>query len=413
LSCEGMELIAVWAKVRAVWLRELLDSVRDKRTLYMMVLLPIVLMPVMIVVGPVMMVRQQESLAREVPVAVVVGAENLPELAGWIESTGALAVERAPAGSDVAALETRLSEGEVQLVVEVPEGAAALLSAEQPVPIRVISHSGTSRSSMAADLFQSLLGRYGEELVSRRLAERGLSTELLEPFALEARDITRREDFGGRLLAMIVPFFIVVWAVVGGMYTAIDAGAGEKERNSLECLIMTPVPGAAIVAGKFLAVCTIALAAVVLLIGSASVSLLYMLPRLLGAQGLLSVNLTGGGLLAMLATMTLFVGLMSALQLALSVFSKSFREAQSYVSGLMFAVMFPAMYLMYVEEIGASLWTYAVPVLNVLLVCREVFMGAVGLPEVLVTLVSLAVALGLAFWGAVRAFTHEKVLFRT
>jgi len=152
---------------------------------------------------------------------------------------------------------------------------------------------------------------------------------------------------------------------------------------------------------------------VLLLIASTSVSLLYLLPRIIGAADTVSVHLTIGGLLALMATMALFVGLMSAVQLAMSVFSKTFREAQAYVTALMFAVMLPAMYLMFVEETGAALWIYLIPVLNVLLVCREVLMGTAGLPQVLVTLGALVVWVALAFGLAVRAFTHERVLFRT
>lgn len=403
----------MWAKIRAVWVREMLDSVRDKRTLYMMILLPIVLMPVMTLIGPFMTVRQQESLAEEVPVAAVVGAEHLPELVGLIEASGALAIERLPAGADIPALEERLREGDLHLIVALPAGAVDRLVAEQPVEIQIVVEAGTRRSAMAAEIFRALLGRYGEQLVGMRLAQRGLSQELLEPFVVQARDITPRERLAGQLLGMMVPFFVVVWAVAGGMYTAIDAGAGEKERNSLECLIMTPVPGVALVAGKFLAVSTVSFVAVLLLIASTSVSLLYLLPRIIGVTDMISVQLTVGGLAALVATMALFVGLVSAVQLAMSVFSKSFREAQAYVTGLMFAVMFPAMYLMFVEETGAALWTYLIPVLNVLLVCREVLMGAAALAPVLVTLGSLVVWLALAFWLAVRAFTHERVLFRT
>ncbi|HEY8417792.1 MAG TPA: ABC transporter permease [Limnochordales bacterium] len=403
----------MWFKIRAVWLRELLDSVRDKRTLYMMVLLPIVLMPLFILIGPAVLVRQQEALAEEVQVALVVGAEEFPELVAWIEATGALAIQTAPPGSDPKALQARLAERQVHLIVELPQDAAARLAAEQPVPVRVTLASGHSRSRMAAAVLETLLGRFGEALVAQRLAARGLSRELLEPFAVEIYDVTPEGQFAGRLLSIMVPFFIVVWAVAGGMYAAIDAGAGEKERNSLESLVMTPVPGVVIVAGKLLAVATIALVAVLLLTASAAGSLLYLLPRVIGANEMFRVSLTAGGVASLFITIVLFVVFVSAVQLALSVFSKSFREAQSYVTGLMFAVMLPAMYLMFVEETGAALWLYLVPVLNVLLVCREALMGTGDLVPVLITLVSLLAAGAAAFALAVRAFTSERVLFRT
>lgn len=400
-------------KIRAVWGRELLDSVRDKRTLYMMVLLPIVLMPLIMLIGPVVLVRQQEALAEEVPVALVAGGEELPELLEWIEASGALSLERAQAGAELAELETRLVTGDVHVILELPQGAAPSLAAEQPVAVRIVYEAADRRSAMATGIAETLLEQYGEQLVALRLGERGLSPELLMPFAVERHDITPRERFGGQLLATLIPFFVVVWAVVGGMYTAIDAGAGEKERNSLESLIMTPVPAVVIVAGKVLAVATVAFVAVLLLIGSTAASLLYLLPRLMGVDESLSVSLTAGGAVSLLAALTLFVAFVSAVQLGMSVFSKSFREAQAYVTGLMFIVMLPAMYLMFVEETGTALWVYLIPVLNVLLVSREALTGSASLLPVLLTLASLTVAGGVAFGLAVRAFGSERVLFRT
>src|SRR5690606_10664336 len=282
----------VWFKIRAVWRRELLDSVRDKRTLYMMVLLPIVLMPGIMLLGPVMAVRQQESLAGQVPVALVAGGDQLPGLMEWIKATGALAIETAPPGSGPEEWAQRLGAGEVQLVVELPPDARDRAAAEEPVTVRVVVAGGNPRSARAAALWGALLERYSREVIAGRLQARGQSPGLLEPFVVEEHDITPPAQWGGRILGMLVPFFIVVWAVAGGMYTAIDAGGGEKERNSLESLIMTPVPGTVIVAGKALAVATIAMVAVLLLVLSTSVSMLYLLPRIIGAQGWLPVELS-------------------------------------------------------------------------------------------------------------------------
>src|SRR5690606_10750180 len=140
----------VWFKIREVWRRELLDRVRDKRTLYMMVRLPIVRMPGIMLLGPVMAVRQQESLAGQVPVALVAGGDQLPGLMEWIKATGALAIETAPPGSGPEEWAQRLGAGEVQLVVELPPDARDRAAAEEPVTVRVVVAGGNPRSARAA-----------------------------------------------------------------------------------------------------------------------------------------------------------------------------------------------------------------------------------------------------------------------
>lgn len=404
----------MWAKVRAVWARELLDTVRDKRTLYMMVLLPIFIMPVVMLVGPVVMVRQQEALQQETAVVAFHGGPVPGELTAWLEAQEGFAVETGTTGEDaLARLQERLEAGEIQLIVSVAGYAAALWAAEEPVPVELIYYANSSRSSAALQRFQALLQAFGAQVGAARLMERGLSPNLVQPFTVTGtRDITPEEQFTGRLLGMFVPFFIVVWAVMGGMYTAIDAAAGEKERNSLEPLVMVPAPTSAIVLGKFLAVATVTFVAVMLLVTSSVVSFLYVLPQLLGDE-VLTVSLKPGYLLYLLAFVALLVALTSAVELGLSVYSKSYREAQAYISALVFIIMLPSMYLGFAEIEDPAMWTYAVPVLNVLFVVRHMLAGS--LPDaapMAIAFVSLFIAAGVALWWAQRAFRDERVIFR-
>lgn len=461
----------MWDKIRAVWARELLDTVRDKRTLYMMVLLPIVLMPVIMLLGPVMISRQQEAMQETVPVVAFYGGAPADELVSWLESVGGLAVESGADGPTVdspavggpgvdslaaggsgahgsradrssadgsgaggpgadgsaagaagddggswAHLEARLHAGEVDLIVCMDADASVRWAAEEPIRVEIVYSAASSRSITALQRFDAALQGYGRQVAVIRLIERGLSPDLVQPFqVVSRRDISPEQQFTGRMLAMIVPFFIAVWAIAGGMYTAIDAAAGEKERNSLETLVMAPVPTSVLVIGKFLAITTVALIAVVLLIASTTASMLYVLPKLIGEESFAAASVTPASLLWLLLVMALFVALMSAVQLGLSVFSKSYREAQAYMTGLMFAVMLPGMYLMFMEETGAALWTYVVPVLNVLLVARDLLEGglAAGAAAVIITVASLTVTGVVALWLTLRAFRHEQVIFRT
>lgn len=433
---------AVWDSIRAVWARELLDTVRDKRTLYMMILLPIVIMPLVMMIGPVVMIRQQEAMQEQTAVIAFHGAAPVAELTSWLETTGGFVVESdaheavvmSPAGAvdgvgavgapgggsganagddSLAALEARLQDGDIHLIVSMGDDAAARWEAREPISLELVYYAGSSRSTTALHRFEAALQAFGAQVGAVRLAERGLPAELVQPFQVTSlHDITPEEQFAGQLLASFIPFFIVVWAVMGGMYTAIDAAAGEKERNSLESLVMAPTSTSALVIGKFLAVTTVTLVAVMLLIASSVVSMLYVMPRLMGEEAM-AVSVNAGNLAFLFVVMTLFVALMSAIELGFSVYSKSYREAQAYMTALAFLVMLPSMYLMFAETAEVALWTYAVPVLNVLFIVRDVLEGSLpGAAPLLLTLGSLVVSVGVALWLTQRAFRNERVIFR-
>lgn len=420
----------MWAKIRAVWVRELLDTVRDKRTLYMMVLMPIVIMPLVMMIGPVVMTRQQQA-AQDQPAVVAFHGAAVPELTAWLETVGGFVVESGVvaesgavvvSGSGVAggasdearaALKARLQDGDVHLIVAMGDGAAALWDAEEPVPLEIIYYAGSNRSIAALQRFEAALQALGSQVGALRLAERGLPAELVQPFRVTAmHDITPEEQFTSQMLAGFVPFFIVVWAVMGGMYTAIDAAAGEKERNSLESLVMAPTSTSVLVMGKFLAVFTVTLLAVMLLIASSVVSMLYVMPVLMGEEAM-TVSIKFGDVAFLFIVMALFVALTSAVELGFSVYSKSYREAQSYMTALAFLVMLPSMYIMFAQPAETALWTYVVPVLNVLFIARDVLAGSLpGAVPLVLTLASLVVTGGLALWWAQRAFRDERVIFR-
>lgn len=404
----------MWAKVRAVWARELLDTVRDKRTLYMMVLLPIVIMPVVMLVGPVVMIQQQVALQEEAPVVALAGGGAPAELTVWLQANGFVVEMSEVAGEEaVARLHQRLRDGELHLLVTLADDAAERWAAEEPVAVEFTYYAGSSRSTAAMRRFDAALQAFGAQVGAERLAGRGLTPELVHPFTVTGtHDITPEEQIAGQLLGAFVPFFIVVWAVMGGMYTAIDAAAGEKERNSLEPLVMAPTSTSALVLGKFLAVATVTLIAVMLLIGSSVTSMLYILPKLLG-EAAMPVSIQMGHLAFLFVVMVLFVALTSAVELGFSVYSKSYREAQAYMTALAFLVMLPSMYLVFAEMEVAS-WTYAVPVLNVVFIVQDVLEGSLpGVTPLLLTLGSLTVTAGAALWWTQRAFRNERIIFRT
>lgn len=398
-----------WFAIKTVWFKELVDTVRDKRTLYVMVLLPLVLMPALFVAGPALMSRQAAAWEETLPKALFVGGPEAAELAEAVSRAGIFEAAHANA-FDSGAAEDAVRAKTYDLVVF----AAKQGEEGGPADLQVVFESRRGASSSAAERFEAFLREYSAAVAAERLQAMGIAPEMLEPYRLAGIvDVTTEQEIGGLLLGMILPFLIAMWAVMGGMYTAIDVAAGEKERGTLESLLMAPVSRAALVIGKLLAIVTVSLIANLLMIFSMAFSVLYLMPLLMsGSELQLSFRIEPVSLLLLAVLMFFFVLMTSALLLTLSAFGKSFREGQAYTTALTFAVMLPGMYFVFVQEINAEAWAYAVPVFNVLLVFRNLLEGVIDWGRMGITFVSLTVCAALSVYAAFRIFLNERVLFR-
>lgn len=400
-----------WRTVRTVWMKELVDTVRDKRTLYVMVLLPLVLMPLITLGGPLLMQRQGEAVEQALPPALFVGDSSAAALSDRFSELGILDVQY-HRELDRSEAERLVQDREVELVAYVyPSDPRP----EAPVELDLVYNSKFSASLNALRRIEAQLAYESDQLVASRVVELGLSTDLLEPYRIvQVHDLTTEQDISGQILGMLLPFFISMWAVMGGMYTAIDVAAGEKERGTLESLIMAPVSRAALVFGKLLAIATVSFIANLLLIASMVVTIFFLMPKVLGGGEMaLSYHIDLVSLLMIIVLMVLFIVMVSAVLLALSTFGKSFREGQSYTTVLTFAVMLPGMYFAFVPEITVATWVYAVPIFNVLLVLKNLLEGSIEWLNLGVTFASLIVCAVLSVFAAYRIFLNERVLFRS
>ena len=203
---------------------------------------------------------------------------------------------------------------------------------------------------MALDKVGTLIARYSQQVVARRLLARHLNPADLLPVVLDERNVATERQLSGLLLAGLLPFFIAMWAVVGGMSVAVDLAAGEKERGTLESLLVTPPSREAIVVGKFLAVLTASMGAVAIVVTTMMLSLRWGYPYLLHTSAKLDVTLPLGTAVVLLGVALLFSALVSAIQLAVSIYARSPREAQQYVTPLYFAIVIPALAVQFISE---------------------------------------------------------------
>jgi sodium transport system permease protein len=300
-----------------VFVKELTDALRDRRTL-LRLLIPAVLMGPLLLTALSGLIASLEERAdkRELLVA---GIEHAPTLANFIERQ-TYTIKAAPADYEARLRATTLLEP----VLVIPKDfEAKLLTGEAPT-VEIVGDSANQRANAGIGPVARLLAGFNRERAALNLAMRGVSTELLEPVDVQERDLASVQARATRL-TNILPMFIIMAVLYGALTAALDSTAGERERGSLEPLLMNPAPHGAVVAGKWGAVALLSMAVALL-------SSLSFVPAqwLLRSDSLQAMFQFGPGevLAFWLLQIPLAAGL-SALLMALAIRSKTFKEAQA------------------------------------------------------------------------------------
>jgi sodium transport system permease protein len=441
-------------QIRLVYFKEMKDILRDKRTVRLMVLVPVVFYPLMSIgLSSVAIKMAQKQGARTSPVLVVGRAPALqsslegPDHKLSVLSTQEFvsAIHALDPREHVAALmyvdtwsadpEGALSDslrrvfyyaairGKVaDCIIDVPSGFDPAVPSADSSGIRLYYDEQEFRSDAAERKVRKALLSWRDSVAMGLVERAGVDPEharqILKPFTVESDNIAPAEKQSGFLLAMMLPYMIVLMVMLGAMYPAIDLTAGEKERGTLETILASPAGRMEIAAGKFLCVFTAALVTVLLGAISMTVTSSFGFASLdesaaqAGAGLAINPASLGVVVLMMIPTAVLF----SAALLALAVMARSYKEAQSYVSPLMFIVIIPSMVaFMPGMELNAA-WAW-VPVSNIALAVRSALLTAKGegfaWPLYGLVFLSTTIYASFALFIVRQMFNKESVLFRT
>jgi sodium transport system permease protein len=345
--------------------KELTDSFRDRRALWSVVF--------SIVIGPVLIGfmmnrladRQREADTVRVP---VVGTERAPALVNWLNQQSGVHVVEGPADPEAAVRDQR-----EPVVVIVPEDFAERFRASRPARLQVVADSSRNDVRPSVQRVSDLLQQYAAEIGSLRLIMRGVSPAAVRPLAIEHIEVSTAQQRAAQILTFI-PMFIMVAGFVGGMQIATDSTAGERERGSLEPLLVNPAPRVAFVTGKWMAATLAAIVSVCL-----TTLLCAQLTRLLSLEDMGIRLQIGpehvGPILLAAAPLCLFT---AALQAAVATLARSFKEAQTYMGVLILAPMLPGV-MTSLYPLGNAAWMYAMPMLGPYVLLTDVLGGR--LPE--------------------------------
>ena len=337
-----------WRSLAVVVAKEVQDALRDRRTL-LKLLVPAVLMgPLLLLAVSGLIASLQERAEQRTVLAV--GMEHAPTLRNYLERQ-TYTIKTAPADYEARLRATTLLE---PVLVVREDFEPALLAGERPV-VEVVSDSANQRASATVPTLQRLLQGFNQERGSLALALRGVSLDLLQLVAVQERDLASIQARATRMTALI-PMFIIMAVLYGALTAALDSTAGERERGSLEPLLMNPVSHLALVVGKWCAV-------VLLGMGVALISCLGFIPaQWLIRNDTLQAMFQFGGyeVLAFTALQLPLVMGLGAVLMAMAIRSKTFKEAQAG-SGLVITAVGLAPMVSMLSPGGDASWYLWVP----------------------------------------------------
>ena len=364
-----------------VYLKELKDALRDRRTLLMVLLSSVAIGPlVLVAISQLVAGIEKRAEAREI---VAVGIEHAPGLRNFIERQ-TFTVKAAPEGWEQQLRDSKLG----QPVLVIPPDFQAELARGEPPVVELVSSAANQRAQGGTGGVLRLLRAYNQEQETLRLALRGVAAATLETVRVEERDLADPATRAAQL-AFMVPFFVLMAVLYGALNAALDTTAGERERGSLEPLLMNPAARTALVLGKWGAVATVGMLIAVL-------SCLSFLPAqwLLRSEALAAMFRFGPGeALWFIALLLPLAGALAAVLMAIAIRCKSFKEAQANATVLVLVVSMLPLVLVLNQE-GTAPWHLWVPALAQTTLMGRVLKGE--LPGLSETLPSVAVCVVLA-----------------
>ncbi|MFZ5470618.1 MAG: ABC transporter permease [Myxococcota bacterium] len=381
---------------RALLAKELIDSLRDRRTLAMMILVPLLLYPLLIGLVGVVMAAGRERMAKE-ELTVAVASDDAYELL----SAQPLPPHTSYQRMERVATEEALREKKVWAVVDAPAGALARMEAGEQALVTLVYTKRHDRSIEALERLRRVFKGATSNVLATRLAERNLPVTFAEPLRADEVDLDFEKDLGPLIASRMLPVMLLAMLFMGALYPAIDLTAGEKERGTLETLLVAPVRPSEVLAAKYLTVALIASAAT--LMNLAAMGLSFGLGLSL-AEGVTATVRFGVGQVATLVVCLLPTAfLVSGLALAVASLAKSFKEAQTLLTPLVLAGTVPGTIAL-MPGIELSALTAVVPLLNVALLVKAAVLGTAQPLHVLICFASVAGCAVLAVRLAAKAF---------
>jgi len=398
--------------ILTIYLKEMKEVLRDRKTLIFMVALPTLVMPVLMNIMIGFIVRAEKKAQTETLTFAIFGAEHLPDLASaFSEEEGFEKVNILTQEAIASAIE----ENQIKFGLVIPQTAREQIERDEQVAVQFY-YNNASVTSKVKNRAGKVIREFSERYRSERLASLGLDTpqeqeHLLNPITIEEHNTADLREVLGERVGGMLPYFFIIFCFMGALYPAIDLGAGEKERGTLETLLLAPIRRYQIVLGKFFVIFTTGVTAALLSLTSMGIMLATKGQEVTGELGEVIASVSVVDLVLIAAMLIPTAAMFAALLLSVSIYAKSFKEASAYCGPLNFLAIVPAFIAM-LPMVKLDWYWAMVPITNISLAIKELIKGTMNYEMFTAILGSSVVIAGAFLFFCTRWFEREAVLFR-
>ena len=399
--------------ILTVFKKEVKDLARDKRTIVTSILLPMLLIPLLNVIMGGGVQKFTKDLNENVTIALS-RTSNTPEIRQLVR-------EKLISGNsnlnlvDTDKPDEALKNEKVRCILDFESGFADRMKKGEPFKITLKYDKSKTKSEASVDIVAGAIDQFKAGIVSDRIAALGLSQDILTPVVIEKTNVAANQQGNNMMLIMMLPLMIGLLVSIGGIPAATDLVAGEKERKTFEPLLTTMPDRGSLLMGKYLAVTMFSLASVAAIVAGIVIGYSVNPNSLtMGVDSQISGFEIRPVAIVLALVITAALGMtFSGIQIALSAFAKSYKEAQTYMSFLMLGAMIPGYATIFMQPGDLRTYMFAVPVLNTISAFKMILGGVINYADLLIALVTSVIFVAVTLWLAASLFKKEKIMFRT